>query len=174
MLENRNFLIPDATLIVEMIAFGIVLIVIAKFVLPRIRQAMQQRQDLITTALIAAAEADLRRKRADAQAQAVLASARHQASEITNEARSMRDHLIAEGRREGNGEYRWLAGRAEREAHRRAHHARLRGQQEGAAVAVDVLRDDIGVPFDRALVAALIGQRLRAQRASMDEVGTSA
>jgi len=174
MLENRNFLIPDATLIVEMIAFAVVLILMPKFVLPHIRRAMQQRQALITAAFTAAAEADLRRKRADTEAQALLASARHQASEITDQARSMRDHLIAEGRREGNGEYRWLAGRAEREADRRADHARLRGQQEGAAVAVEVLRDDIGVPFDRALVAALIGQRLRAQRASMDEVGTSA
>jgi F-type H+-transporting ATPase subunit b len=174
MLENRNFLIPDATLIVEMIAFGVVLVLMAKFVLPHIRRTMRQRQDLITAALTAAAEADLRRKRADTQAQALLASARHQAGEITDQARSMRDHLIAEGRREGNGEYRWLAGRAEREADRRAHHARIRGQQEGAAVAVEVLSDDIGVTFDRALVATLIGQRLRAQQATMDEVRTSA
>jgi F-type H+-transporting ATPase subunit b len=174
MLETRNFLIPDATLIIEIIAFGIVLILMVKCVLPHIRRVMQQRQDQIAAALAAAAEAELRMKRADTQAQRTLASARHQASEITDQARSMRDHLIAEGRREGNGEYRWLAGRAEREADRRADHARLRGQQEGAAVAVEVLRDDIGVPFDRALVAALIGQRLRAQRASMDEVGTSA
>jgi F-type H+-transporting ATPase subunit b len=174
MLENRNFLIPDATLIVEMIAFGVVLILMAKFVLPHIRRAMQQRQDLITAALTAAAEAELRRKRADTQAQALLASARRQASEITDQARSMRDHLIAEGRRQGNGEYKWLAGRAEREADRRAHDAWLRGQQEGAAVAVDVFCDDIGVPFDRALVATLIGQRLRAQRARLDELRTSA
>jgi F-type H+-transporting ATPase subunit b len=166
MLETRNFLIPDATLIIEIIAFGIVLILMVKCVLPHIRRVMQQRQDQIAAALAAAAEAELRMKRADTQAQRTLASARHQASEITDQARSMRDHLIAEGRREGNGEYRWLAGRAEREADRRADHARLRGQQEGAAVAVEVLRDDIG--------AALIGQRLRAQRASMDEVGTSA
>jgi F-type H+-transporting ATPase subunit b len=174
MLETRNFLIPDATLIIEIIAFGIVLILMVKCVLPHIRRVMQQRQDQIAAALAAAAEAELRMKRADTQAQRTLASARHQASEITDQARSMRDHLVAEGRRAGNGEYQWIAGRAEREGERRAEHARRRGRQEGVAAALDVLRDDIDVAFDRALVAALIDQRLRAQQPSVDEVKTSA
>ena len=120
MLETRNFLIPDATLIIEIIAFSIVLILMVKFVLPHIRRAMQQRQEQIAAALAAAAEAEPPHEAGRHTGATTLASARRQASEITDQARSMRDHLVAEGRRAGNGEYQWIAGRAEREAERRA------------------------------------------------------
>ena len=119
MLENRNFLVPDATFAIEMVAFVVVLVVMTRYVVPHIRARMQERQRFIDQALAGAREAASRRRDAEAAAAAIRAHARQEARHITEQARSMRDHLIAEGRHAGLEEYRWLAGRADRDLQRR-------------------------------------------------------
>ena len=62
MTASSNFLIPNGTLIVEVVAFLIVLGFMAKYVLPVLNRALEERQEQIRTALEAAetarAEAD--------------------------------------------------------------------------------------------------------------------
>ena len=47
---TSNFLIPNATFIAELVAFVIILWIIAKYILPPIRKAMTDRQAMITQA----------------------------------------------------------------------------------------------------------------------------
>jgi F-type H+-transporting ATPase subunit b len=113
-----NFLVPDATIGIELIAFGIVLAVVTKFVLPRLRAAVAHRQEQVAASLAGAADADRRARSAEQHRREVLAAARREAREVTEQAYATRDYLIAEGRREGREEYVWLAGRAARESAR--------------------------------------------------------
>jgi F0F1-type ATP synthase membrane subunit b/b' len=118
MTTASNFLVPDATLGVEVAGFGIVLFVVSRFVLPRLRTAMAERQQRVAAALAAAADAERQVQSAEAARREILAAARKQARLVTDHAYATRDYLIAEGRREGRAEYEWLAGRAARESAR--------------------------------------------------------
>ena len=55
--ENNNFLIPNATFIVELLLFLIVLAVLAKFVLPRLQSALSGRRAMIAGQIKDAEEA---------------------------------------------------------------------------------------------------------------------
>jgi F-type H+-transporting ATPase subunit b len=158
MLENRNFLVPDATFVIEMVAFVVVLVVMTRYVVPRIRDRMHERQRGIDQALAGALDADRRRREAESAAAAIRAEARRDAGRITDEARSMRDHLIAEGRRTGLEEYRWLAGRADRELQRRAELAREHLRRQARTAAIAAVRAYVGPEADPARVDALVAE----------------
>ena len=159
MLETRNFLVPDATFAIEMLAFVVVLVVMTRFVVPRIRAGMQARQDEITRALTAAREAEARQASAQAQAEEIRATARRDASWITEQARAIRDHLIAEGRRTGIEEYHWLSGRAERELQRRTEAATAQLQRRARAAAAAAARDYLGGDVDTARIERLVDEQ---------------
>jgi F-type H+-transporting ATPase subunit b len=114
----NNFLVPDATLVIEVVAFNLVLFVVAKFVLPRLRTAVEARQAQVAATVALTAETERLRRTAEEESRQVLAAAHRDARRITDQARATRDELIAQGRRDGLEEYRWLAGRAAREAAR--------------------------------------------------------
>lgn len=162
MLETRNFLVPDATFAIEMLAFVVVLVVMTRFVVPRIRASMHARQLAIARALAAAREAETRRASAQAEAEEISAAARHEARTITDQARSMRDHLIAEGRRAGAEEYQWLAGRAERELQRRTEAATGHLQQQARAAAAAAIRAHLGGDVDTARIEQLVDEHFAA------------
>jgi F-type H+-transporting ATPase subunit b len=160
MLETRNFLLPDATFIIEMITFVVVLAVMTRYVLPRIRHTMRERQDTISAALAAAERANQQRRQAHADALSIRAQARREARQITDQARSMRDHLITEGRTGGIEEYRWLAGRAERELQRRTELVERRLRQQARAAAVAVTHTCLDGNLDPAQIARLVDDQL--------------
>jgi F-type H+-transporting ATPase subunit b len=102
-----------------MVAFLVVLVVMTRFVVPRIRTGMQARQDAINQALAAARDAEERCVIAQVEAEAIMAAARREARTIIEQARRMSDQMIAEGRRAGIEEYRWESARMQRELRRR-------------------------------------------------------
>jgi F-type H+-transporting ATPase subunit b len=114
----NNFLVPDATLVIEVVAFNLVLFVVAKFVLPRLRAVVEARQAQVKATVALKAETERLRRTAEEESRQMLAAAHRDARRITDQARATRDELIAQGRRDGLEEYRWLAGRAVREAAR--------------------------------------------------------
>lgn len=162
MLETRNFLLPDATFIIEMVAFVVVLVVMARYVLPRIRRAMHERQAQIAAALAAADDAERRLASAREEAVRIRAEARREAREITDQARATRDHLIAEGRALGTEEYRWLAGRAERELRRRTELSRTCLRHRARAAALAAAQTYLDGDVDTALLARLVDDRFDA------------
>lgn len=139
-----NFLVPDATLVIELAAFTLVLFVVARFVLPRLHTAVEARQNEIQRGLAQAAEAERLEQAADAEARAVLKAARHEAAEIIDGARLMRDEMIAEGLRDGRAEYEWLAGRANREMERRETQLRRQLELRATRAAVAAVGQTVG------------------------------
>lgn len=168
MLETRNFLVPDATLAIEMVAFLVVLVVMTRYVVPRIRAAMHARQHAITQALAAAREAEARQAAAQAQADEIRAAARREARWITDQARSMRDHLVAEGRRAGAEDYRWMSGRAERELQRRTEATTRQLRCHARSAATAAVSAYLGDDVDRARIRRLVDEHFEASMVSRE------
>ncbi len=96
-----NFLVPNATFLVELAAFALLFYLLAKYVIPPINRAMTNRQDAIRKEF-----ADLEKARADANAaeaefKAQIADARHEAARIREEAREQGAQIVAEMREQG-------------------------------------------------------------------------
>ncbi|HEX4471873.1 MAG TPA: F0F1 ATP synthase subunit B [Nocardioides sp.] len=93
-----NFLVPNATFIAEVIAFAIIIWVLAKFVIPPINKAMSDRQDAIRKQFsdLEDAQADARKAEADYKEQ--LSNAKHEAARIREEAREQGATIVQDAR----------------------------------------------------------------------------
>lgn len=100
-------LVPDATILLEVVVFLIVLAIVSRYVLPRIQAAIVERQQHVADRLAAAEAAETRALAAEAAAEAKLRAARQEARRIIDDAYGRRDHLIKEGMRKGREEYDW-------------------------------------------------------------------
>ncbi|MEO6510553.1 MAG: F0F1 ATP synthase subunit B [Nocardioides sp.] len=101
---ESNFLVPNATFFVELFAFALMFLLLARYVIPPINKAMTDRQNAIRTQF-----ADLESARADANAaeaefKAQIADARHEAARIREEAREQGATIVAEMRQQGEVE----------------------------------------------------------------------
>jgi len=90
-LATNNFLIPNGTFIVVLLAFLLVLGVIGRYVLPVLNKALTERQDKIRGELEAADKAKADAEEADAERRAVLEEARTRAREIMSQAATAAD-----------------------------------------------------------------------------------
>jgi len=93
---TSNFLVPNGTFIVVLLAFIVVLGVIAKFVLPPLNAALTERQEQIRGELAAADQAKADAEEADATRRAELEQARAQAREIVAQANATAERTKAD------------------------------------------------------------------------------
>jgi len=110
-LPSSNFLLPDATAVVEGVVFLVVLFVVSKFVLPRLQALAIQRQRLIEHDLTSATAAKDAARRHEEEAEELIRQARRQARTIIDEAYERHDYIVAEGMRKGREEYEWFTRR---------------------------------------------------------------
>jgi F-type H+-transporting ATPase subunit b len=113
--DTSNFLIPNGTLIVEIVAFLIVLYFIGRRVLPWVNTQIEARQDLIRESLEAAEKAREEADETRSQRQAILDESRQQAREIVSQANRTADQSRADGQLRGQQEYERLVASAEAE-----------------------------------------------------------
>lgn len=92
---TNNFLIPNGTLIVVLIAFIIVVFVIKKYVVPPLNEALTKRQNEVRDALESAEAAKTDAAEADAERRQVLEEARNHAREIVATATATADQTVA-------------------------------------------------------------------------------
>jgi F-type H+-transporting ATPase subunit b len=156
------FLVPNGTLIIEFIAFLIVLGVMAKYILPPINKALKERQEQIRTELEAADAAKSDAEAADEARRAALEDARHQAREIVAQANRTAEQVGSDAQSRGQSEYDRLLGAAESEVRL----ARQRALEEAASrlgeVVVDVVERVIGREVDANAHRDLIAEAVTA------------
>lgn len=142
-----NFLVPNATFFVELLAFAIMLFILAKFVIPPINKAMTDRQNAIRKefAELEDAQADARAAEKDFKEQ--LAQARHEAARIREDAREQGAAIIAEMRTQ-----------AQEESDRILKHARAQLEAERSQ-AVQSLRNEVGT-MATTLAGRIVGEAL--------------
>ncbi|MDX6324064.1 MAG: F-type H+-transporting ATPase subunit b [Nocardioidaceae bacterium] len=125
-----NFLVPNGTFFVELIAFGIIVFVLARYVIPPVNRAMTKRQEAIRTEFAELEEARDSARRTEEEYKSQLADARHEAAKIREEAREQGASIIAEMRQQAQEESSRILehGKAQIEAERRQAIATLRSE----------------------------------------------
>lgn len=108
-----NFLVPNATFLFELIAFGIILWVLWKFVIPVVTQAASEREEKLRAQREEAAQAKSSAQSTESELNALMAEARANASRIREEARQKGARIIAEHREQAKAD----ADRLSRAAH---------------------------------------------------------
>jgi F-type H+-transporting ATPase subunit b len=132
---SSNFLVPNGTFFVELIAFAIMFAIIARYIIPPINRAMEARQEAIRNQF-----AELDQAKADATSakdefQAQIAEARKEAAKIREEAREQGASIIAEMREQAQTESNRILehGKTQLEAERQQAITSLRAEAGGLA-----------------------------------------
>ncbi len=163
-----NFLVPNATLIVEVVAFLVVLGVVARYVIPPLNRALSERQEQIRAALAAADAAQAEADATRAQRQQILEEARQQAREIVAHANANAERLRTEAVERAQQEHdRILASASAEIAVARQRAVDEVSVQLGALV-MAVARQVIGREIDLVAHRELIDEAVAALRASTD------
>jgi len=154
--NGGNFLIPNGTFVVELVIFLVVLGVVAKWILPPLREVSETRRVRISSASQKAEEARAASQKVMAEHDQVLTEARAQARAIVDHANQGADQALQHGRQRGQEEYDRLvkASRAETAEEGRRAHEELIGRLDTlvASAAERVLGSRVDVDQRRALI----------------------
>ncbi|MCW2775243.1 MAG: synthase subunit [Nocardioides sp.] len=144
---EQNFLVPNGTFFVELIAFGVLLFLLGKYVIPPINRAMTARQEAIRAEFAELDEAKSEAEAAEEEFKSQIADARHEAARIREEAREQGAAIIAEMREQ-----------AQTEAARIIEHAHAQIEADRKA-AVTSLRAEVGT-LATTLAGRIVGESL--------------
>jgi len=159
-LGSSNFLVPNATFFVELIAFLIVLGVLAKYVLPPLNKAMDDRQGTIRQALTDAEEAKRRATEAEAEYKRVISEARGAARSVVEEANNLAETFRAERRQQAEQEYERIVASARAEIEAQTRRATEELRQQAADLAIVVAEKVIGEGLDAQAHRGLIDRTI--------------
>jgi len=162
LVATNNFLVPNATFVVEVVIFLAVLGVLAKWVIPPINRAMDTRLEAIRRNIDEAEEAKRKAHELEEQYERTLEQGRVEARALKDEAAKVGEQLRAELRQQGEEEYRRLLDRANQDIEASARRAaeELRGEVAGLVMAVveKVLGEGIALRDQEQLVQRAIGE----------------
>jgi F-type H+-transporting ATPase subunit b len=144
---ESNFLIPNATFIVELVAFAILLAFLARYVMSPINRAMTARQEAIRQNFKELEQAKADAKEAEESFRAQITQARHDAARIREEAREQGASIIAEMRQQAREESDRIVKHA---------HAQIDAERQQA---VQQLRNEVGT-MATALAGRIVGESL--------------
>src|ERR1044072_1005489 len=99
-----NFLVPNATFIAEVIAFAIIIWIMAKYIVPPINRAMAERQAAIRRQFAELDEAEADARKGEANYKEQLNNAKHEAARIREEAREQGAQIVQEAREKAQAE----------------------------------------------------------------------
>lgn len=147
--EHPNFLLPNATIIVELLIFAIVLFVMWRYVVPPVRKAMRERTEMVQRSADESKKADERFAAAEARHREALAEARAEAGKIRDTARAEGQKVLDE-----------LRGQASAEVAR----VRREGDERLAAQRDQVVSDlePHVAELSRALASRIVGEKVTA------------
>lgn len=113
--QNNNFLLPNATFFVELVLFLILFFVIARYVVPPLTKAMDERDEMVRKAARDREEAARQRRDAEERYQSELSDARVEAARIRDEARAEAQRIRDEKKSEADQEVARLREQGERQ-----------------------------------------------------------
>jgi F-type H+-transporting ATPase subunit b len=145
---EENFLIPNATFFFELVAFAIILFVLAKWVIPPINRAMTERQERLRRQFEEMEEATASAKQAEEDLRNQMVEARHEASRIREEAREQGAAIVTEMREQAQADAQRIVetAQAQLEAERQQVVNQLR--REVGALAVELAGRVVGETLD--------------------------
>ena len=160
MVGASNFLVPNATFIVELVAFLIVIFVIGRYILPYINKPMEERQATIRQALADAEEAKRRAAEAEEEYKRVISAARTEARAVVDEANKLGEQVRADRRQQAEEEYERILTRAREDIEAQTRRASEELRRSAADLAVAVVEKVVGEGLDAAAQRALIDRTI--------------
>ena len=160
MLVASNFLVPNGTFFVELLAFILVVVVIGTKILPQINKAMEERQATIRQALTDAEQAKRRAAEAEEEYKRIVGEARTQARSVVEEANRQAEQLRTEKRAQADREYEQRVTQATADIEAQARRAQADLRQQAADLAVAVAEKVIGEGIDRQAQSSLIDRTI--------------
>jgi F-type H+-transporting ATPase subunit b len=143
----NNFLVPNATFIAEVIAFLVIIWVLARYIIPPVNAAMTARQEAIRKQFADLEEAENDARQAEADYKEQLNNAKHEAARIREEAREQGAQIVQEARE-----------KAQVEAARIIEHAHTQLEADRKS-AVASLRRDVG-SLATTLAGRIVGESM--------------
>jgi F-type H+-transporting ATPase subunit b len=95
---ESNFLVPNGTFLVSLLAFAILVWIFGKYLIPPINKAMTARQEAIRTEFAELDEAKASARQAEADYKEQLNNAKHEAAKIREDAREQGAQIVQEAR----------------------------------------------------------------------------
>jgi F-type H+-transporting ATPase subunit b len=142
-----NFLVPNGTFLVSLLAFAILVWIFGRYLIPPINKAMEARQGAIRRQFSELDEAQADARRAEAQYKEQLNDAKHEAARIREEAREQGAQIVQEAR-----------DKAQTEADRILEHAHAQIEADRKA-AFASLRRDVG-SLATTLAGRIVGESM--------------
>jgi F-type H+-transporting ATPase subunit b len=97
---NSNFLVPNSTILVEFVIFGLVIFIFSRFIVPPLAKSMRERDALLKKGADDRTEAGRRLEQAKERYDSSLAEARAESTKIKDEARAEAEKTRQEMRSE--------------------------------------------------------------------------
>jgi F-type H+-transporting ATPase subunit b len=157
---GSNFLVPNGTFVVELVAFLLVLAALARYVLPVLNKQMEERQRTIRQALDDAETARRRAEEAEAEYRRTIETARQEARGTVDEAAKLGEQLRAELRQRGDQEYERIISRAQSDIDSSARRAAEELRQQLADMVITVVEKVVGEGLDTQAHRSLIDRTI--------------
>lgn len=109
----NNFLLPNATFIAELVAFIIILGIVARYIMPRLQGPLRERQAMIRKQVEDSEEAKRRLGEAERAYQNALTEARTEAAQIRENARAEAQRTVEDLRTQAQEESARIIARGE-------------------------------------------------------------
>jgi F-type H+-transporting ATPase subunit b len=142
-----NFLVPNGTYLVELLAFAILVWIFGRYLIPPINRAMAARQEAIRHQFAELDDAKAGARQAEADYKEQLNDAKHEAARIREDAREQSAQIVQEARE-----------KAEVEADRIIEHAHAQIEADRKA-AFASLRRDVG-SLATTLAGRIVGESM--------------
>jgi len=157
---SSNFLVPNGTFFVELVAFLIVVFVIGRYILPPINKVMSERQATIHQALLDAEEAKQRQAEAEEEYKRIVNEARVQARSVVEEANKMAEQSRVERRQQAEAEYERIVNSASAEVEAQTRRAQEELRAQTAELAIAVAEKVLGEGIDRSAQTSFIDRTI--------------
>jgi F-type H+-transporting ATPase subunit b len=142
--KTNNPIIPNGTFIFEVIAFFLILYVLARKVVPRVSESMSRRQELIRTQIEDGRSAKERLEAAEAEYKQAVADTRANAARIREEARAQGQQIIDEMRAKAQEEAARISERAQARMETERQQLLVQLRAEVGELAVDLASRIVG------------------------------
>lgn len=144
LLASSNFLVPNATFVVELVIFLAVLWALSKWILPPVNRAMDARQESIARNINDAEEAKKRSLELEDQHKKLIEEGRAEARALKDEAVKIGEQLREDLRKQGEEEYRRLVERASADIDAAARRVAEELRAQVAGLVMDVVERVLG------------------------------
>jgi F-type H+-transporting ATPase subunit b len=165
-MASSNFLLPNATVFPELLAFLVVLFLLSRYVLPPLNAQMRKRQQNIADSLKVIDEAKTMQAEAENRARTVLEEARQQARTVLDNANRLAEQVGGEARRSAEEEYARIVARAQAEIERSRQQAEAQLLARMADLVVATAEQVVEAEIDASRHTALIDEAIAAAGAA--------